>query len=80
MGKVFGIQFLKAEMVDFFKQLALQIIDERKNGSSDVKRHDFLQLLLEAHQDQHELPSPDHQEANDNQKTNTNSKGKIMKV
>jgi cytochrome P450 family 3 subfamily A len=48
IARLLHIRFIEKEVTQFFEQFTLKIVEERKKNKSSVKRYDFLQLLLDA--------------------------------
>ena len=48
LGKLLGWSVLDISAANFFKELLNKIVDERKKNYGNVKRYDFLQLMMEA--------------------------------
>ncbi len=48
LSKFLKIAIFDMEVTHFFEEFTLKIIDERKNSKNKVKRVDFLQLMLDA--------------------------------
>jgi cytochrome P450 family 3 subfamily A len=48
VARLLQIRLIQKEVTQFFEQFTLKIVEERKKNKSSVKRYDFLQLLLDA--------------------------------
>ncbi len=48
IARLLHIRFIEKGVTQFFEQFTLKIVEERKKNKSSVKRYDFLQLLLDA--------------------------------
>jgi cytochrome P450 family 3 subfamily A len=48
IARLLQIRFIQKEVTQFFEEFTLKIVEERKKNKSSVKRYDFLQLLLDA--------------------------------
>ena len=48
IARLLKLTFFPKDVTKFFKEFTLKIINERKNNKSTVKRYDFLQLMLDA--------------------------------
>ncbi|CAG2107627.1 unnamed protein product [Medioppia subpectinata] len=59
LAKRFKISMFDSNITNFFKDFTLNIIEERKRNKNEVKRVDFLQLMLDSEENNNTIASED---------------------
>jgi cytochrome P450 family 3 subfamily A len=74
LGRKLGINLFDPKLTEFFKDLTMKIIDERKKNPSKEKRFDFLGLMLDA------METKDLDAMNENENVDNSEKKKAQEM